>query len=460
MTPAPNFSSPDLARRAVWWTFAAVALAFAIGANGGRYSPSGMVWLTLAIAGAIWGVFSRGDEQQNARFDARTMLNGALVLGCVTFAALSLTPSDSSSPFWMFCGLFALGALVAALVFRLSRSILIRRGLFPVFLIFQLCVSVSALQQMRAQELRSPKMMLQVRNDVQIFAIVGASELLAGRNPYSIRMPNVMGADMPFYSPGTTGKDGRVSFGYPYLPLSLLWVLPGHMAGDFRFMHALALVGAAFFLAYARPSSTSQLAAALFLLFPSSLFVLAMSWIEPVTIFFLAATLFCFFRAPRWLFLSLGCLVASKQYTPFLLVLLPLLVPEKEKWRPLLWQSLAVAALVSLPMALWDVSGFHRSVIEIQFKQPFRADSLSYLVTYLRASGAQLSPIFGFTALLGGLFWGLKRAPRGASFWCGAGAVAYLGFFAFNKQAFANYYFWPFALLLAAVAIALPEDEK
>lgn len=431
-------------------TLAAFFLALAVGDNEGKYSPLGVLWLSLAIGAAILAVFAPVFVP-----DSRRALNFTLGAAATIFAALWLRPDDGAP--WIAFGVSLLGcALGAAMVARLSRFPLFGRALFPLFLLLNAFMGVSTIAKARHFEQSSPRLRYQVRNDVQIFAQEAARLLSSGKNPYSVRMPNVMGKDMPYYWAGATGKDGKLAFGYPYLPLSAYFSLPGYWLGDFRFAHVFALLGAAWFLAYARPSSTSKLAATLFLLFPPTTFVLLMSWTEPVALFFLGATLWCHFRAPRWLFLALGCLVASKQYTVFLLALLPLLVPEKEKWRPLVWQSLSVAAVLTLPLVLWDVAGFSRSAIEMQFKQPFRTDSLSYLVTILNAGGPQLSPLFGFAALGGAIIWSLKSAPRSAASWCGAGALAYLGFFALNKQAFANYYCWVFGLLAAGVAVALP----
>lgn len=441
MTP----SDSNLPRRALWWTFAAISLSLAVLDNGGRYSPLGLFYLTLAIGLAIAGTFA-------PRLTLELDLNRVLAAGCVLFAALGLQAvADLRGAIWFAACLLFAGVLALAIAFFARRGL--GKILFPLFLVAQLGLGLSTLQSARDFE-ASGKLKFGVSNDVQIFSSEAARLLLAGQNPYSARMPNVMGADFPYYPPNVT-VGGRLPFGYPYMPLSALWILPGQLAGDLRLMHLVALLGTAWFLASARPSPTSKLAATLFLLFPASTFVLQMSWTEPVALFFLAATLWCYFRAPKWLPLALGCLICAKQYTVFLLPLLPLLVPERAKMWPLIGKSLAVALVLTLPMALWDVDGFSRSAVLMQFKQPFRADSLSYLVAVLNATGRQLSPILGFAALLGGLFFGL-RAAKTPSHWVAAGAVAYLGFFALNKQAFANYYFWVFGLLLAAVAVALP----
>jgi hypothetical protein len=46
----------------------------------------------------------------------------------------------------------------------------------------------------------------------------------------------------------------------------------------------------------------------------------------------------------------------------------------------------------------------------------------------------------------------LRRCPRTPAGWALALAFVYLVFFAFNKQAFCNYYFFPLACLGAAIA--------
>jgi hypothetical protein len=452
--PFRSFEFP--ARRALLWLSSSLFLALAIGANHGEYSESAICYLTLAIGCGIGGVFfssSRVHWLPESRRALDLALGAAVLLFLFIGSARSSMPGLNAIRLLLVCG-FVLIALMPA-----TKSYRFRRWLFPAVLCVQAMIWTSFIQSIHRAEQNAREYPTHVRNDVQIFAQEAARALTAGKNPYSLRMPNVMGGDMPFYSEGTTGPDGKLSFGYPYLPLTLLWSLPGYWLGDFRLSHAVALLGAALFLGTARPSPTSQLAATFLTLFPSTLYVLALSWIEPIAIFFLSACVYCYFRAPRWLFLTLGCLIVSKQYTVFMLALLPLLVPEPGQWRSLLWKSLGVALFLTLPMALWDIAGFYRSVIEIQFKQPFREDSLSYLVTVFQVWGSKLSPALGFGALLGGLGLALWKVPRVASLWCSAGAVAYLGFFVFNKQAFANYYYWPFALLVTAVAIALPPTE-
>jgi hypothetical protein len=443
-------------RRAIFWTLSAFFLALAVWVKDGTYAPSAIVGLSLAIVLAVAGVYC---PALPSRLPSTTQTLNAILIGCATaFTALWGVPRESPNAPYLFVSYWCACLFLAVLLSRLVRGPL-ARWLFPLFLLAHIGLGTVTIMGAKVDEKQSGRFKFEVRNDVQIFADEAARLLTEGKNPYSTRMPNVMGADLPFYWDGATDKNGRLPFGYPYMPLSAIFSIPGYLLGDIRLANAFAIIGIAFCLAYARPSVTSQLAATVFLLFPSTLLMLIMSWTEPVALFFLAATVFCSFRAPKWLFLALGCLIASKQYTLFLLPLLPLVFPDKAKWRPLLWQSLGVAALLTVPMALWDIDGFYRSVVQMQFKQPFRRDSLSYFVTVLRAGGPQLSPLLGFAALIAGLSFGALKAPRTAAGWLTAGAVAYLGFFALNKQAFVNYYFWVFGLLITAVAVALPSHE-
>ena len=76
------------------------------------------------------------------------------------------------------------------------------------------------------------------------------SRILKGTNPYTITFPDVIGAE--WYGPGVS-VNGRLRFGYPYMPLTLLMSLPGYLvAGDVRCSHLAAMVGAAALIAYAR----------------------------------------------------------------------------------------------------------------------------------------------------------------------------------------------------------------
>jgi hypothetical protein len=288
--------------------------------------------------------------------------------------------------------------------------------------------------------------------DVFNFQRGSLEALRQGINPYGIKFRNIYHPNETFYGPGLVVK-GILQFGYPYPPLPLFLTWPALYLGDIRFAHlaCLTLGGAA--IAWARPGRVAALAAALLLFSPRFGLLIQMSWTEPFTILFLGATVLCALRAPRWLPLGLGLQLATKQYLVFLVPLVWLLVPDRRRALVLLGQAIGVALVVTLPLALWKPAAFLRSAVFLQFRQPFRDDALSVLVPLARAGlpralgGVLPLALAPLAALLA-----LARCPRTPAGWALAVAFVYLVFFAFNKQAFCNYYFFPLAALCAAIA--------
>jgi hypothetical protein len=86
--------------------------------------------------------------------------------------------------------------------------------------------------------------------DVIAFQQEACQALVAGHDPYAITFEN----DYPsrFYGPGLVGN-GRLLFGFPYPPLSLMLVLPGYALGDVRYAHWVAMTLAGALIAHARP---------------------------------------------------------------------------------------------------------------------------------------------------------------------------------------------------------------
>ena len=117
----------------------------------------------------------------------------------------------------------------------------------------------------------------------------------------------------------------------------------------------------------------------------------------------------------------------------------------------------ATAAVVTLPFLVWDPAGMWLSVVVLQLREPFRADSLS-LLSYLAGQGWHPTPAAllaaPLAALAGGLgltWWRLPRTPAGFALGLG---TTFLLLFLCSKKAFCNYYFLVSALLLAGVACA------
>lgn len=292
------------------------------------------------------------------------------------------------------------------------------------------------------------------RIDVFVFQRQAISALLSGHNPYAITFPNLYGGGV-FYGPGML-QDGRLQFGFPYFPLSLLAALPGQFfGGDPRYAQLVAIEMAAVLMAFMRVGGFGAVAAALYLTTPRIFFVLEQAWTEPFVVLGVAAVVFAACRNSRsvpWLF---GGLLALKQYLVLAVPAAALLggwPMSRHKLTTLMIKATIVAVAVTLPFFLWNPGAFWKSVVTLQFYQPFRIDALSILAWWAKRGHAAPSALVAFLAagIASGLaLWRLPRTPAGFG---AAVALTFFAFFFFNKQAFANYYFFVIGTLCASLA--------
>ena len=127
--------------------------------------------------------------------------------------------------------------------------------------------------------------------DVHMFNRYSIAALRSGVDPYAITFPDIY-ANAKYYGPGLS-MDGRLQFGFPYFPLSLLAVLPGQLIGkDPRYAQLVAIELTAILMAFARFDGFGPVAAALYLTTPRIFFVLEQSWTEPILVLGLAATVY------------------------------------------------------------------------------------------------------------------------------------------------------------------------
>jgi len=301
--------------------------------------------------------------------------------------------------------------------------------------------------------------------DVFMFQQTGAAALLDGKNPYEDRYPNLYEGHPEFYGPGVIDANKHLTVGLPYPPVSLLLTLPGFvLGGDSRYADVAAITGSAALMFLSGASRWTALMAALFLLTPRVLFLIEYAWTETIFAFTFSVMMFCAVRWRRALPYALGLFLATKQYSVFALPFVPLLLGRGGQRREavrLVTVGLAVATVVTLPFFLWNPQAFWRSVVVFQFLQPLREDSLSHLVwihKYLPAlPGQQLMSFVVLAAMLALLWW--RRQPTPAYF-AGAVGVIHLAFFAFSKQAFANYYYFVIAALYWGAAAAFPAGDE
>jgi len=436
---------------------AAVSVGFAIHIQDGEYTVWALELITLALLGCVaavvWPVVPllrlREDRGPSRLLAAAIVLQ--LIALFVSWPGVDLPHLGRYQLLPFYAGLTAAFVLCVRILSGTLRTS--ERLWFPLLLLTWLLLAGWMIAS-------SSRPFIDVWN----FQQEGADALLSGKNPYAIRFDDIYHSTRPgrqqVYGPGLVEND-RTTFGFPYPPVSLLLATAGYaVAGDHRFAQALALMLAGLFVGYGQRARHAMMAAALMMLSPRTFAVLGRGWTEPFGIMLLAATVFCAMRRSIFLPLALGLFLSTKQYLVLALPLTCFLLPPGWRWRDwiaLLLKSFAVAALVTLPLALWNWHEFWKATVTVQEVAPFRWDALSYLVWWgfhghghivTRPSVAVVSSL---VAAIGALALGLWKAPRSPAGFAAALSLLCLAFFAFNKQAFCNYYYFVIGAMCCAI---------
>jgi hypothetical protein len=432
----------DTRARAMGMALTACLLGYTIDVSLGIYSVHALRLLTLA---AVLCIVAIALPRLSAIESMPPAIGLAAVAAGIVFQAAQVFMRTRNDPLvsWGTAIVAALGLLQA---FELKR---LRLPLLGITLIaFAVVVSLTFLKYAREPGI-----------DVFMFQQMSADGLLHGQNPYAIRYPSLYPPGTPFYGPGVVNADNRLDYGFPYFPLSLLMVVPAYAAGgDSRFAHVFAIAATAGLLVAARPGRRAGLVAILFLTTPMVFFIVQQSWTEPLLAFTFSLTMYCALRWRPGLPYALGLLFATKQYTVLMVPLVWLLLDNPRTLKQLvvlLAKGAAVALAITLPFFLWNPRAFYRAVVVFQFLQPFRLDALSYLVwihhNYPQLTIARWVP---FLSILPAIAFALWRCPRTPAGFAAAVSFVYLIFFAFNKQAFANYYYFVVATACWSAASA------
>jgi hypothetical protein len=296
-------------------------------------------------------------------------------------------------------------------------------------------------------------------NDVWYVQQAAGHALMHGQNPYAVNMPNIYGPDSGFYAPSIVRGD-VLDIGFPYPPLSLLIVLPGVLLGDARYALLAASATASVVMTRIRGGPVGIGAGLLLLLTPRTYFLIEQAWTEPVAVLLLAVLVFAASRESRLTTPLAGLLAVVKQYMPLALPLAVLMAPRPIKWMALgraAGVAIGAALIVTVPLIIWNAAAFWHSVVEVQFLQPSRADALAY-PAWLMPQVPWVGSVAGFLALGSAIVLIVWRAARTPAGFAGATAFAYFAFFAFNRQAFANYYYFVIGALCIAVAATSVRD--
>jgi len=420
---------------------AATAVGLALHVHDGSYDPAALALIGLATVATLAALMKWSPRLQPG---ALAVLLGGLV---ALEVAASLTRPvarglpDDQRPFLFLVG----GALTALVVLAVDPRWLGRGRPAVVAALAGLHFAAGAWLLRHAPPL----------NDVFSFQQGALEALRHGRNPYAITtFRNVYAPYVGFYPPGAVVA-GVLQFGYPHLPLPLLFTAAAVPFGDLRYapLAALALAGAT--LASA-PGRVAALAAGVLLFSPRVWLLLQMSWQVPFAILFLALTVSCARRAPRLLPVPLGLLLACEPYLLLLAPVAPLLLGARPDGRRLVTGAVALALAVSLPLALWDLPAFVHSAVMVPLHAPLHWSALSVPAAVARAGG----PLVLWPPLVlapAALILALRRAPRAPAGFAMTAALLFLLVFAFHKQAYCNHYFLPIAALCTAIAAGRPE---
>jgi hypothetical protein len=441
-------------------TFAAagaVLVALALWFSFGTFNPWALAFVTAGAISALLAAL--GSEPRPSHpaggWDAasRAVLGVGVGLGVVSL--LLAIPGDrraaAQHPYVVSLAAVALAAVLTYALPRAPRWV--ERIRFPVLLA---CFAGIMLAAMLHDQLPFV--------DVWVIRQLGAKGLAHGQNPYELVFPNIYSHER-FYGPGLI-RDGKV-IAFPYAPLIALFDVASYVAlGDVRWLCILAMLVAAALVARLGGGPTAELAALLVLFQPRTLYVAEVSWTEPLVLATWAGALHLARRwearaslaPPGWALgaVGLGLLLAVKQYTAILALPLALALPRPGRWKA--WAgAVALAAATFVPFAIWNPGELWNDVVVCQFLQPFRRDALSWLAAWSRWQGTTPSAAIGFALAGVVLVLGISR-ERSLRRAAATGAVAFLVFVLFNKQAFCNYYWLVVGLLASASAFVAPAE--
>jgi hypothetical protein len=447
----------------------AVSLSHAIDINSGQFAKSAMWWLTVSIAFCLFAIVNPPVGWLEGVCRRWTPLVFAILIAQQTY---DLLYEIRGSQIVLAFGTIAILGLIQ--FFEIGRL------RWPLMAIMVTAFCVAGWMAFTSPIYKYPGI------DVWIFQSGGSYAVSHGISPYALLYPNVYPPDTPFYGPGIVqnvakiapgfvelwhrilpevvdaqgryliggqdiiGDSGTLSVGCPYPPLSVLMAAPGYLiGGDVRYSHLLAMGLSAGLIVLTRPTRLAALAATFLLLMPRALYVLELSWTEPFLVLTFSLVMFCAFRWPRALPIALGLYLSTKQYAVLALPLLPLLIDGPNHWKSvwrIVLKALAAAALINLPFIIWDAHGFYRSLVEFQLMQSLRTDALSYLAfLHHRMKGFVPPAWISLVPLVLVIPLSLRRASSSPAGFAAAVTAVHLLFFAFNKLAFCNYYYFVIA---------------
>lgn len=430
---------------------AAFALGQALQVKNGFFSGRALVWLTASLVLALAGCAA--PRVRLPRAFPRVLPLALCVIVLFQLAQLLIDPPLLYAPLRhgrddvaLAVSLSAIGLLAVAVMFGGTA---LQRAAFAGILVAHVVAGVRTIQLVPNPHI-----------DVVTVQEAAIDAIAAGRSPYGITFKNIYGSNGRFYGEGMATVD-EVRFGYPYPPLALALSAPAHwLFGDYRYgiVAALAAVGLA--LASFGWTRSAMLSATVLLTTPRVLFEIEQGWTEPFVLVMLVLLVLVLRHRPEQAGIAVGLAMAVKQYLAVALLLVPLMpLGRRGEWRRTTIVSLAVAAAITLPFLLWDPNGFMRSVVLLQLREPFRVDSLSFLVWIARRGIQPPTVALTLVALVLATLFARRTLPRSPAGVAAGMALLSFAAFAFGKKAFCNYYFFVIGAMLTAVAASSAEGN-
>ena len=435
------------------FAISAASLGHALQISSGTFDPAALWWLTVAFGFCLLGTLTHrlaGPWSQAGMLAATVLLAAGVLWNFEQLLTANpgfyIPRTTSLAP--LHAGIVVEGVLV---LLGISGLKLTRRVWFPLVLVIHLLLGIWMLKA-------SPDPYI----DVVVVHKEAMNALLDGKDPYRISFPNIYGQNWKYYYNPAVVFGDRIAFGYPYPPPSLLLALPGYVLfNDYRYSELVFLIAAAALIGYSRRHMAARLAAITLLTTPRGFFVLEQGWTEPIAIFLVALTTFLLMAGPLRASWAAGVMLASKQYLPFTgLAVLRSLLLDRGRWKRTLFVIVLTGAICILPFALWHYNSFMRSVVWLQTLEPFRTDSLSFLIWADRSGYGRGSFLWAVGAAIIAAVFSLFTTRNTPSGFATSTTITIFAMFAFGSKAFCNYYYFVIGTMCCAVAAFAGPGEK
>lgn len=383
------------------------AVAAGVG-TGSVLGPALAVVMTLSAVALVAG---RGGEP------IPTGMMRLLIPGTVLIAAGS--PYLRGTDYWTAAvGLSLIGASVAAFTRnpRIGRIALV---------LFALVASVALVV-----------LLPEGRLDVWFLHDEAGRVVLGGGSPWAdLRVPNgAETATKPFIT------------GYPYPPLILgTYGVVGHILGEPGLLTAAAWFGVAVAFAVRSLKEPGVLPVGwLMVVQPAWGLALWAAWTEPLSIALAVATWLAWRSSKRWRPAALGALLASKQY---LIVVTPQVLFGKSMTQAEKAVAFGLAAAVTTAAALWGPRDAFDALLAFHARQPPRPDGLTLFgLTSSLGTGIEVPTVISILAAFAISVIAGRRVGHSEPW--GGFCITLSVLFLLGSQAFANYWFLAFALLI------------